>query len=86
LNDLLKDHSLSVGLWTLAGLWGGGGQTNGRNTLTLPKESLMASRRLRERGDKRERWDFQPWQEERDSDDEDIPDRDDEPEPVHTLQ
>jgi hypothetical protein len=46
----------------------------------------MASRRLRERGDKRERWEFQPWQDERDNDDEDIPDRDDEPEPVHTLQ
>lgn len=26
------------------------------------------------------------WQDERDSEDEDIPDRDDEPEPVHTLQ
>lgn len=32
------------------------------------------SRRLRERGDKRERWDFQPdWRDERDQDDDELP-------------
>lgn len=45
------------------------------------------SRRLRERGDKRERWDFQPqdWREERDQDDDELPDRDDDPPPSNTF-
>ncbi|MCA3040309.1 MAG: hypothetical protein ING37_06885 [Rhodocyclaceae bacterium] len=39
------------------------------------------SRRLRERGDKRERWEFTPWQDERDEEleDRDLPDKDDPP-------
>jgi len=47
------------------------------------------SRRARERGDKRERWEFQPheqdWREERDQDGQDIPDREDDPPPTGTL-
>ena len=40
------------------------------------------SRRARERGDKRERWDFQPdWREERDKDDDELPERDDDDPP-----
>lgn len=48
----------------------------------------MASRRARERGDKHDpsRWEAQPWQEERDNDDTEIPERDDEPSPVHNFQ
>lgn len=39
------------------------------------------SRRLRDRGDKRERWEFTPWQDERDEEleDRDLPDKDDPP-------
>ena len=44
------------------------------------------SRRLRERGDKRERWDFQPdWREERDQDDDELPEREDDPGEYHPL-
>ena len=45
------------------------------------------SRRARERGDKRERWDFQPdWREERDNDDDELPERDDDdPPPANTF-
>lgn len=44
------------------------------------------SRRARTRGDKRERWDFQPdWREERDQDDDELPERDDDPPPANTF-
>lgn len=46
------------------------------------------SRRARERGDKRERWDFQPdWREARDQDDDELPERDDDddPPPANTF-
>jgi len=49
----------------------------------------MASRRARERQDAYtakhhpERWECQHWSEERDQDDDEIPDRE-EPEPIHT--
>jgi hypothetical protein len=42
----------------------------------------MASRRARERGDKHDRWDFQPdWRDDRDSDDDELPERDDDDQP-----
>lgn len=47
----------------------------------------MASRRLREREDVYTAKHYpERWQDERDEDDEELPERDDEPEPVHTLQ
>ena len=47
-----------------------------------PKESNMASRRARERGDKHDRWDSQPdWRDDRDSDDDELPERDDDDQP-----
>jgi hypothetical protein len=43
------------------------------------------SRRARERGDKRERWDFQPdWRQERDDDDKEQPEPE-EQEPINTF-
>ena len=43
----------------------------------------MASRRSRQRGDKRERWDFQQqdWRDERDADEAELPERDDDDSP-----
>lgn len=47
------------------------------------------SRRARERGDKRERWEFQPqeqdWREERDTEDDELPEREDDPPPANTF-
>lgn len=47
----------------------------------------MASRRLRERGDKHDpyRWEAQPWQAERDEDDKPPPEPEPEPVPIHTT-
>jgi hypothetical protein len=46
------------------------------------KEKPMASRRARERGDKHDRWEFQPdWRDDRDSDDDELPERDDDDQP-----
>lgn len=45
----------------------------------------MASRRARERGDKHDRWEFQHWSEERDQDEEELPDQDDDPPPSNTF-
>lgn len=45
----------------------------------------MSHHRKHNRDDKRERWDFQPdWRDERDSDDDELPERE-EPEPIHTT-
>ena len=45
------------------------------------------SRRARERGDKRGRWEFQPqdWREDRDSDDDGLPEREDDPPPSNPF-
>lgn len=44
----------------------------------------MASRRARQRGDKHDRWDEPPWQQQRDDDETELPEPE-ETEPVHTL-
>ena len=42
----------------------------------------MASRRARERGDKHDRWESQPdWRDDRDSDDDELPERDTDDQP-----
>lgn len=47
---------------------------------------LMSHHRKHNRDDKRERWDFQPdWREERDSDDDELPEREDDPPPANTF-
>lgn len=47
----------------------------------------MASRRARERQEASDAKHYtERWQDERDEDGEELPERDDEPEPVHTLQ
>ena len=54
---------------------------------TLSKGNHMASRRARERQEASDAKHYpERWQDERDEDDEELPERGDEPEPVHTLQ
>ena len=46
----------------------------------------MSHHRKHNRDDKRERWEFQPdWCEERDSDDDELPEREDDPPPANTF-
>lgn len=46
----------------------------------------MSHHRKHNRDDKRERWDFQPdWRDERDQDDEELPEREDDPPPANTF-